>query len=95
MPPTFTGWAGCQGHLPLGNGWSRFGKLGREYKQLVFDKELLKKEISAEWVTPGHLLFEVVREDALERAGDDLRRGQAFTICTHGLRTCSTCSPPP
>jgi superfamily II DNA or RNA helicase len=57
---------------------SRFGKLGREYKQLVFDKELLKKEITAEWVTPGHPLFEVVRADALERAGDDLRRGSVF-----------------
>ena len=56
----------------------RFGKLGREYKQLVFDKELLKKEITAEWVTPGHPLFEVVREDALERTGDDLRRGSVF-----------------
>jgi superfamily II DNA or RNA helicase len=56
----------------------RFGKLGREYKQLVFDKELLKKEITAEWVTPGHPLFEVVREDALERAGDDMRRGSVF-----------------
>jgi superfamily II DNA or RNA helicase/tetrahydromethanopterin S-methyltransferase subunit G len=57
---------------------SRFGKLGREYKQLVFDKELLKKESTAEWVTPGHPLFEVVRADALERAGEDLRRGSVF-----------------
>jgi hypothetical protein len=56
----------------------RFGKLGREYKQIVFDKELLKKEGTAEWITPGHPLFEVVREDALERAGDDLRRGSVF-----------------
>ncbi len=56
----------------------RFGKLGREYRQVVFDKELLKKETTAEWVTPGHPLFEVVREDALERAGDDLRRGCVF-----------------
>jgi hypothetical protein len=56
----------------------RFGKLGRDYKQLVFDKELLKKEITAEWVTPGHPLFEVVREDSLERAGEDLQRGSVF-----------------
>jgi hypothetical protein len=35
-------------------------------------------ETTAEWVTPGHPLFEVVREDALERAGDDLRRGSVF-----------------
>src|SRR5258708_4241307 len=41
----------------------RFGKLGREYKQIVFDKELLKRDATLEWVTPGHPLFEVVRED--------------------------------
>jgi hypothetical protein len=63
----------------------RFGKLGREYKQVVFDKELLKKESTAEWVTPGHPLFEVVREDALERASEDLRRGSVF-YDLHGQR---------
>jgi hypothetical protein len=56
----------------------RFGKLGREYKQVVFDKALLNKEPTAEWVTPGHPLFEVVREDVLERARDDLERGSVF-----------------
>src|SRR5438552_4034609 len=38
----------------------RFGRLGREYRQVVFDKENLKKEPLAEWVTPGHPLFEAV-----------------------------------
>src|SRR5215472_4125534 len=38
----------------------RFGKLGREYKQVVFDKEILKKLPTCEWVTPGHPLFEAV-----------------------------------
>lgn len=56
----------------------RFGKLGREYKQVVFDKRLLERETSAEWVTPGHPLFEVVREDVLERVQDDLARGTVF-----------------
>ncbi|HEV3257948.1 MAG TPA: helicase-related protein [Gemmataceae bacterium] len=56
----------------------RFGKLGREYKHVVFDKGLLTKETTAEWVTPGHPLFEVVREDVLERAGEDLQRGSVF-----------------
>ena len=46
----------------------RFGKLGREYKQIVFDKALLPKDPALEWVTPGHPLFEVIREDLSERA---------------------------
>jgi hypothetical protein len=29
-------------------------------------------------VTPGHPLFEVVREDVLERAHEDLQRGSVF-----------------
>ena len=49
----------------------RFGKLGREYKQVVFDKEILKKLPTYDWVTPGHPLFEAVREDLLE----NVRRG--------------------
>jgi len=56
----------------------RFGKLGREYKQIVFDKEMLKKDATAEWVTPGHPLFEVVRTDAIEQVRDDLHRGSVF-----------------
>ena len=56
----------------------RFGRLGREYKQVVFDKENLKKEPLAEWVTPGHPLFEAVREDVLENVRDDLARGAVF-----------------
>src|SRR5206468_1435481 len=40
----------------------RFGKLGREYKTIVFDKEHLKRDATLEWVTPGHPLFEAVRE---------------------------------
>src|SRR5262249_35940220 len=57
---------------------ARFGKLGREYKQAVFDKTLLTKDATAEWVTPGHPLFEAVREDVLERVRDDLQRGSVF-----------------
>ncbi len=56
----------------------RFGKLGREYKQVVFDKKLLTADPTLEWVTPGHPLFECVREDALARVQDDLRRGAIF-----------------
>jgi superfamily II DNA or RNA helicase len=56
----------------------RFGKLGREYQKIVFDKALLPQDATLEWVTPGHPLFETVREDVSERVSDDLRRGSVF-----------------
>jgi superfamily II DNA or RNA helicase len=56
----------------------RFGKLGREYKQVVFDKALMGSDPTLEWVTPGHPLFECVREELLARVGHDLRRGAVF-----------------
>jgi superfamily II DNA or RNA helicase len=56
----------------------RFGKLGHEYKNIVFDKQLLPKDPTLEWVTPGHPLFEAVREDLLENAAPDLQRGSIF-----------------
>jgi hypothetical protein len=56
----------------------RFGKLGREYKHIVFNKELLASDPTIEWVTPGHPLFEAVRIYSLYQAEDDLRRGAVF-----------------
>lgn len=56
----------------------RFGKLGREYGNIVFDKELLRQDATLEWVTPGHPLFEVVREDVLARVTEHLKRGAVF-----------------
>ena len=56
----------------------RFGKLGREYRQIVFDRIQLAKDATSEWVTPGHPLFEAVREDVTDRVCDDLRRGAVF-----------------
>jgi len=56
----------------------RFGKLGREYRHIVFDKALLPKDPTLDWVTPGHPLFESVREDAWDRVQDDLRQGAVF-----------------
>ncbi len=61
----------------------RFGKLGREYRQIVFDKALLLKDATSEWVTPGHPLFEVVREDVIERVRNDLQRGSLFYDLHH------------
>jgi Domain of unknown function (DUF3883)/Helicase conserved C-terminal domain len=57
---------------------SRYGRLGREYAKVAFDKEYLKKEPTLEWVTPGHPLFETVREDVLERVHPHLERGAVF-----------------
>jgi superfamily II DNA or RNA helicase len=56
----------------------RFGKLGKEYKQVVFSQKLLTDDSTLEWVTPGHPLFETVREDVLDRIDGDLRRGAVF-----------------
>jgi hypothetical protein len=56
----------------------RFGRLGREYQKIVFDKALLPTDPTLEWVTPGHPLFEAVRDDVAERVRDDLKRGAVF-----------------
>ena len=56
----------------------RFGKLGKEYKQIVFDKALLAKDATSEWVTPGHPLFETIRQTLSEQVRDDLVRGAVF-----------------
>lgn len=56
----------------------RFGRLGREYQRIVFDKRLLGDDATLEWVTPGHPLFEAVRSDVTERTAADLRRGSVL-----------------
>ncbi len=70
--------------LPVGDRLeSRFGRLGREYAKVCFDKQYLVKEPTLEWVTPGHPLFEVVRESLSEAASDALRRGAVFYSLKH------------
>jgi superfamily II DNA or RNA helicase len=56
----------------------RFGRIAREYGRIAFDKAHLRADPTLEWVTPGHALFEAVREEALERVGEHLRRGGVF-----------------
>ena len=56
----------------------RFGRLGRDYGKVVFDKSLLSSDATLEWVTPGHPLFESVRTDVISRTEDALRRGAVF-----------------
>ncbi len=55
-----------------------YGKLGRKYKNIVFDKNLLKEDATLEWVTPGHPLFEAVRFSVLESTQADLKQGAIF-----------------
>ena len=65
--------------LPIGDRQEdRFGRLGREYKQITFDKIYLRDNPTLEWVTPGHPLFECLRTDMLQRTINDLRRGAAY-----------------
>ncbi|MBI5364691.1 MAG: DUF3883 domain-containing protein [Planctomycetes bacterium] len=56
----------------------RFGRLGREYPRIAFDKRVLGDDATLEWVTPGHILFEAVRTDVQERVARDLRHGAVF-----------------
>jgi len=58
----------------------RFGRLGREYKQIVFDKELLKRIPTAEWITPGHPLFKTVRANLEETVSGELQKGAVLLI---------------
>ena len=56
----------------------RFGRLARNYGRITFDKAILTRDATLEWVTPGHPLFEAVREEVLTRAQNDLRGGAVF-----------------
>ncbi|MET0112280.1 MAG: DUF3883 domain-containing protein [Limnospira maxima] len=65
--------------LPLGDAQElRYGRLGREYKLVTFNKEFLRDDPTLEWVTPGHPLFEVVRHDILRRAEPHLGKGAVY-----------------
>ncbi|MFO8009279.1 MAG: DUF3883 domain-containing protein [Dehalococcoidia bacterium] len=57
---------------------AKFGKLGREYKQIIFDKQYLAKDSTLEWVTPGHPLYESTRALVLDKVQEDLERGAVF-----------------
>jgi len=56
----------------------KFGKLGREYKQIVFNKSRLVEDPTLDWVTPGHPLFESVRSMVVDEVAQDLSRGAIF-----------------
>lgn len=54
---------------------TKYGKLGREYKQVVFDKKIADSDPKSEWVTPGHPLFESIRVDISRQTKNDLQHG--------------------
>ncbi len=62
---------------------NRFGKLGREYKKITFDKDILTDDSTLEWVTPGHPLFECVRDEVYNQVQEDLLRGAIFFDLHH------------
>lgn len=65
--------------IPVGDRQeARFGRLGREYGKIAFDKAVIPTDPTLEWVTPGHPLFEAIRTDVLSRVDDHLRRGAIF-----------------
>jgi superfamily II DNA or RNA helicase len=65
--------------LPIGDAQEdRYGRLGREYKQVAFSKAHLQDDPTLEWVTPGHPLFEAVRCDILRRTEPHLSQGAVF-----------------
>ncbi|MBF0121421.1 MAG: DUF3883 domain-containing protein [Desulfobacterales bacterium] len=55
-----------------------FGVLAREYKSICFDKNTLKKDGTLEWVTPGHPLFESVREETYEAFVREIKKGVIY-----------------
>lgn len=57
---------------------SQYGKLGREYKQIVFDKKIADIDPKSEWVTPGHPLFESIRVDINRQVKSDLQHGSVL-----------------
>ncbi len=65
--------------IPIGDRQEpKFGRLGREYGKIAFDKAVIPTDPTLEWVTPGHPLFEAIRTDTLARVDDHLRRGAVF-----------------
>lgn len=57
---------------------SKFGRHGREYGKIVFDKAHLAVDPTLEWITPGHPLFESVRSHTVNGTSEALRSGAVF-----------------
>lgn len=56
----------------------QFGVMGHEYGNAAFSKEIINKDNTLDWITPGHPLFEVIREETVEKFGEELKKGSVF-----------------
>ena len=56
----------------------RYGLVDDRYPKFTFNKNLLKEEETADFMSPGHPLMESVVQKVLEKFGPELRRGAAF-----------------
>lgn len=56
----------------------RFGIMGHEYGNVGFSKEVINKDNTLDWLTPGHPLFEVVREETIIQFQEHLNKGAVF-----------------
>jgi superfamily II DNA or RNA helicase len=56
----------------------RHGRLAKEYANVTFDAGLLAGDSSLEWVTPGHPLFEALRDELARQTESDLAKGSCF-----------------
>jgi superfamily II DNA or RNA helicase len=56
----------------------RFGIMGHEYGNVAFSKEIINKDNTLDWITPGHPLFEVIREETIAKFGEELKKGSIF-----------------
>lgn len=57
---------------------SRFGVLGHDYGNGTFSKETTAKDQTLEWITPGHPLFEVIRDETIAQFDEELKKGALF-----------------
>lgn len=56
----------------------QYGTLGSEYKQIVFDRKLLETDARSDWVTPGHPLFEAIRQHIDDLSKESMAHGCVF-----------------
>jgi hypothetical protein len=64
----------------------RFGKIGKTYPKLTFDKDRVVGYSDIEFVGPGHPLFEIVIDRVLTQYGEALRTvapraGSSSLVC--------------
>jgi superfamily II DNA or RNA helicase len=57
---------------------NRYGKVGRTYKRVTFEKEVASREGNYEFVAPGHPLLEALNELVLNDLGEDQTQHAVF-----------------